>query len=169
MSFIPSLMQRPICGDEPGIVFVLIGGGAWHSWLSAEVKERRLGNLRLLPYQKREKLRDSLTAGDVHLISLLPEMEGLVVPSKFYGIAAAGRPAVFIGDQDGEIARILRAGNCGVTVPCGDVVALTRVLRELYHAPKRCEKMGRAAREAYEQHYSRRQALARWQEILTKI
>ena len=46
--------------DEPGIVFVLIGGGAWHSWLSAEVKERRLGNLRLLPYQKREKLRDSL-------------------------------------------------------------------------------------------------------------
>ena len=103
------------------------------------------------------------------MISLLPEMEGLVVPSKFYGIAAAGRPAVFIGDQDGEIARILRAGNCGVTVPCGDVVALTRVLRELYHAPKRCEKMGRAAREAYEQHYSRRQALARWQEILTKI
>ena len=43
----------------------------------------------------------------MHLISLLPQLEGLILPSKFYGILAAGRPVVFIGDPDGELARLL--------------------------------------------------------------
>ena len=45
----------------------------------------------------------SLNVPDVHLISLLPAMESLIVPSKCYGILAAGRPVLFIGDPEGEI------------------------------------------------------------------
>ena len=51
-----------------------------------------------------------MAAADVHLVSLLPQIEGLIVPSKFYGILAAGRPAIFIGDAEGEIAREIRVG-----------------------------------------------------------
>ena len=56
-------------------------------------------SVRFEPYQPRERLAESLSVADVHLVSLRPELEGLIVPSKFYGIAAAGRPAIFIGDR----------------------------------------------------------------------
>jgi hypothetical protein len=64
-------------------------------------------------------LSQSLGAADVHLVSLLPEMEGLIVPSKFYGVAAAGRSAIFVGDPDGEIAKIIHSEDCGYVAPSG--------------------------------------------------
>jgi hypothetical protein len=71
----------------------------------------------------------------VHLVSLRREMEGLVVPSKFYGIAAAGRPTVFIGDPEGEIPLILAKHEIGVTVRPGNVDELVAVLLDLKASP----------------------------------
>ena len=65
------------------------------------------------PDQPREQLAESLSVADVHLISLRPELEGLIVPSKYYSVAAAGRPAIFIGDPKGEIATILQRSQTG--------------------------------------------------------
>ena len=76
------------------------------------------------PYQPKERLGETLGVGDVHLVSLDPALEGLIVPSKFYGIAAAGRPTIFIGNEHGEIARLLESNGCGFTVPSGDGEAL---------------------------------------------
>jgi hypothetical protein len=53
------------------------------------------------------------SVADVHLVSLNPKVEGLIVPTKFYGIAAAGRPTLFIGAPDGEIGRIINDTRCG--------------------------------------------------------
>ncbi len=71
---------------------------------------------------------DSLAAADVHLACLLPQLEGLIVPSKFYGILAAGRPTIFIGDTDGDLGRIIRATQCGASVAVGDADALLNVI-----------------------------------------
>ena len=76
------------------------------------------------PYQPKERLGETLSVGDVHLVSLDPALEGLIVPSKFYGIAAAGRPTIFIGSKNGEIARLLEEVGCGFTVTPGDGEAL---------------------------------------------
>jgi hypothetical protein len=51
------------------------------------------------------------------LVSLDPALEGLIVPSKFYGIAAAGRPTIFIGAENGEIARLLEANKRRLACP----------------------------------------------------
>ena len=66
--------------------------------------------------KKRERLIESLGAADVHLCTLRPEFEGLVQPSKLYGIGAAGRPTIFVGDAQGETATILRQGGCGIAI-----------------------------------------------------
>ena len=58
----------------------------------------------MMSYQPYDRLAESLRASDVHLVTLLKRLEGLMVPSKFYAIVAAGRPVLFVGDQDGEIA-----------------------------------------------------------------
>ena len=108
------------------VMFVFIGGGAKRARLEREALKRGLTNFRMRPYQPKERLGETLGVGDVHLVSLDPALEGLIVPSKFYGIAAAGRPTIFIGAEHGEIARLLEENGCGFTVPSGDGEALTR-------------------------------------------
>ena len=61
-------------------------------------------NVIFQPYQKRELLELSLNVPDVHWVTLDPLMEGSIVPSKFYGILAAGKPTIFVGDPNGELA-----------------------------------------------------------------
>ena len=83
-------------------------GGAQRARLEREVLRRRLSNVHMRPYQARERLAETLGLVDLHLVSLNPKLEGLIVPSKFYGVAAAARPTIFIGAPDGEIARLPR-------------------------------------------------------------
>ena len=59
------------------------------------------------------------------------------MPSKFYGIAAAGRPAIFIGTEDGEIARLIAHHRCGRTVAERDGAGLAHTILELAADPAR--------------------------------
>src|SRR5690606_15284067 len=77
---------------------LFIGGGKHRTYVERVAAERGLYNGIFKPYQPRERLSDSLSAADVHVISLRPEFQGLIVPSRFYGVAAIGRPCLHIGD-----------------------------------------------------------------------
>ena len=98
---------------EESVRFLFVGGGALMEELRVRVARLGLTSFQFLPYQPRAELADSLGAPDVHLASLNPALEGLIVPSKFYGILAVARPVIFIGDPDGELARIIGEGRCG--------------------------------------------------------
>lgn len=150
------------------VVFLMIGGGAKMAELRFEVEARGLPNFVFLPYQSRETLADALAAADVHLACLLPELEGLIVPSKFYGILAAGRPAVFIGDHDGEIARIIDEVRCGAVVRSGDVHALVRALWMLRRAELR-KDLGTRARQLFLQKYTVARATEQWMNVLAQL
>jgi glycosyltransferase involved in cell wall biosynthesis len=148
------------------IVFLMIGGGAGMDQLAQVVGERGLENFRFLPYRPRESLRDALGACDVHWVSLRPALEGLIVPSKFYGILAAQRPVIFIGDLDGEISREIRACDCGSAIGIGDARELTRLLIDWKSDPARCSHMGNCGYRRYQQRFCAPRAFAQWEEIL---
>jgi glycosyltransferase involved in cell wall biosynthesis len=151
------------------IVFLFIGDGNARGWLGAEVARRGLTNVQFRPYQDADRLRWSLSAPDVHLISLQPVLEGLIVPSKFYGAAAAGRPVIYIGAPDGEIARILQREQCGWSFPIGDAESLGRCILELAHHEREVERAGLRARQAFDRRYSRAYALQRWRALLESV
>jgi colanic acid biosynthesis glycosyl transferase WcaI len=151
------------------IVWLFVGGGAQLAALKAEVGRRDFGNVVFQPYQPRERLAESLSAADVHLISLQPVLEGLIVPSKLYGVLAAGRAAIFIGAADGEVAQVLRAHDCGQAVGPGDGAGLAALLLAWSEAPVRVAEMGQNARRAFSQTYDRPLALARWRSLLDRI
>jgi glycosyltransferase involved in cell wall biosynthesis len=105
----------------------------------------------------------------VHLVSLSPLLEGFVVPSKFYGILAAGRPVVFVGDPDGELARVIGASKCGLAVRAGDAAGLAAAINHLRDHPDQRLAMGRAARELSTGRFESSQALRNWITLVTGI
>lgn len=151
------------------IVFLFIGDGNARGWLEAEVARRGLTNVQFRPYQDADRLRWSLSAPDVHVIALQPALEGLIVPSKFYGAAAAGRPVIYVGDPDGEIPGILRREQCGWSFHVGDAASVARRIVELVGNRGEAEEAGSRARRAFDRHYSRAHALARWRAVLNSV
>ena len=124
---------------------------------------------RFLPYQDNDVLKYSLSVPDVHWISLRPELEGLIVPSKFYGIAAAGRPIIAITARDGEIARIVESENCGVTIEPGNSDALADTITRLSSDAEMTAAMAWRARAMLDAKFTRRRAFARWKDVLDRI
>jgi len=153
--------------DQADICFLFIGGGHFRPLLEAETRRRGIKNILFKPHQDRSMLRHSLRVADVHWLSLRPTMEGLIVPSKFYGILGAGRPTIAVTDKDGEIARILGEHQCGIQVDVGDAAAFAAAVLRLKNDETECRLMGNKARLLLEECYTRTQALANMRKLLT--
>ncbi|MEJ0005135.1 MAG: glycosyltransferase family 4 protein [Steroidobacteraceae bacterium] len=148
--------------DEPSVIFLIIGGGAKMESLQRATRQQQLESFLFLPYQPRTALADSLAAGDVHLVSLLPSLEGLILPSKLYGIMAAGRPLIFIGDADGEIARVIGEAECGITAAVNDATTVAAAIIRLKLNTESRIAMGGRAREFFLDRYARDKAVKKW-------
>ena len=156
--------------DDARFVFLMIGGGRRYEELRNATDSKGLaGAFRFLHYQPRDTLAQSLGVSDAHWVSLNPKLEGLIVPSKFYGIAAVGRPMVMIGDPDGELGRIIAAHRCGFVIQPGDAGALVAILRQLANEPETVAQMGARARHLLEARFSRAQTLERWRQLLDRL
>jgi colanic acid biosynthesis glycosyl transferase WcaI len=152
------------------IIFLFIGGGHAFDELVRRVKEHKLEKMfRFLPYQERSLLKNSLCVPDVHLLSLRPEVEGLIVPSKFYGIAAAGRPILAVIAKDGEFAPLIERHHCGLVVEPGQSVALAEAIFTLSEDSARCVMMGGRTRSMLEAEFTRSKAFERWREVLDRV
>lgn len=155
--------------DRTDILFLFIGRGFHRVWIETEAGARRLANVVFKPHQPPERLSESLGVADAHMVSLLPEMEGLVVPSKIYGILASGRPTLNIGDPAGEVAKILDTANAGFTIPPGDSALLAKRILEIALSPDGGAGLGRNARQAFERRFSHHLAHERWSQILRDV
>jgi colanic acid biosynthesis glycosyl transferase WcaI len=132
------------CGESK-IRFLLIGGGPGEVMLRDEVQRRGLMNVLFLPSQPQSELSESLGAGDLHLVTMKKGMSGLVVPSKFYGVMAAGRPCLFIGPADAEVARVIREQDVGAVIAPGDGEGLLAAILAYRDTPEMLAEAGRKA------------------------
>jgi colanic acid biosynthesis glycosyl transferase WcaI len=155
--------------DQARIVFLFIGGGHHLDALQKRVSAGSLRNVLFRPYQPQARLSQSLGVADLHLTALLPELEGLVVPSKIYGILAAGRPTLHVGDPEGEIAAILNAADAGFSVATGQANLLAEKILELSSAPARARNLGSNARRAFDEKYSDAIAYDKWDRALKEL
>ena len=156
--------------NNPHIVFLLIGSGHRSAELARRVEALGLNDkFRFLPYQSDDVLKYSLSVPDVHWISLRPELEGLIVPSKVYGIAAAGRPIIAVVAQGGEIARLVKVFDCGVVVEPGNADAMATAIIQLASSDTKRIQMGRRARAMLEAEFTRRHAFDRWRQVVDTV
>ncbi|MFG0306598.1 MAG: glycosyltransferase family 4 protein [Phycisphaerales bacterium JB040] len=154
-------------GNEIPVRFVFIGGGKRRPEVEAFIEEHALGeHARYLDYLPRDQIRYSLGAADVHLITVREGLEGLIVPSKLFGIMAAGRPSLYLGSPESEIARILCETESGLVFAEGDAEPLADAIRDLARDPERRRSMGERARASLLGTYDASTACAQWGEFL---
>ena len=155
--------------DHPRITFVFAGGGKRIPEMQRFVEDHGLERVMFQPYQPREQLDQLLSLADVHLISQSQAFTGVVVPSKLFGIMAAGRPSLFVGPREAEVARVLEETCGGMRFDIGDGAGLAAALRELADDPVRTRTMGHAAlRAARGQHHQTRR-FAAWESLLQDL
>ena len=160
------LSAAEILREHLEIVFLCIGGGRGLSDLAAEVERRALKNFRFQPYQPRDGLDRSLGVADIHWLSLKPGLDGLLLPSKFYGIAAAGRPILIVGSENGELAKLVARHECGYCVPPGSGEEFARIVLTLSEDRALCRRLGANARTMLDANLTKSQSLARWRALL---
>jgi glycosyltransferase involved in cell wall biosynthesis len=148
------------------IRFLFVGGGVRRKEVEAFVAEHQLANVQVMGYFQRGELGHSLTLGDAHFVSLREGYEGLIVPSKAYGIMAAGRPMIYQGNPRGEIARMLIEEGGGVVAAEGDADGLAAIIRQWADDPAAAQALGQRARRLLEEKYSASIALENYRRLL---
>ena len=150
------------------VIILIVGEGTKRQALEHEVARRQLTNVRFLTYQPKDQLHDSFAAADAFLVSLKPGIEGYIVPSKLYGILAAGRPFVAAVDPTCEVGEVARDFHCGVMASPGDPDDLAAKIAALVDDHAAVRMMGQNARRAALQ-FDRREAVRTYFELFTRL
>ncbi len=112
------------------ITFTLIGDGVMRQNLETTINAKHLDNVQLLPYQPRESLAETLSAANLHVVSMHPDIAGCLVPSKFYGIIASGTPLLAILPETTELREIVTNEQLGIVVEPGDTEGMRTAIIE---------------------------------------
>ena len=114
--------------EDKEIVFCFVGGGSLVGKVKTFKAAHRLSNILQFPYQPIEKLSESLSAADLHVVVMGDPYVGIVHPCKIYGILSVGRPFVFIGPQESHIGDLIRELGVGSRVGHGDAAGLVAAI-----------------------------------------
>jgi colanic acid biosynthesis glycosyl transferase WcaI len=155
--------------DLDDLTLAIIGGGARHQLLVELAELLEADQVVFLGYQERETLSLSLSAASVHVVGLARGLAGYVVPSRLYGILAAGRPVIVAADADSETAQVVAREGCGVVVPPGRPELLAAAIRDAHEGVWDLEEMGRRGREYVVREADRLVAFERYREVLREL
>ncbi len=134
--------------DLPDLLFILIGDGVKKPSLQAQAEQFHLENVRFLPYQPKEALSDVFASADCFIVSLKEGMAGYIMPSKIYGILAAGRPYVAAVEEACDVTRITHRYQCGLLAKPADPQDLAEKIHTLYQDQSLAKRLGENARRA---------------------
>ena len=147
---------------------LLVGNGASRDRLIAKADSLGLpdGRVRFVNYQPREELAQSLSAADIHVVSMHENITGCLCPSKLYGIMAAGRSVLGIADPRTDLSRTIKEHQLGWSVPPGSASAVAKAVCEAEQQVGRMGEMNHRARENALRAYDRDVIVGRFTELL---
>jgi len=152
--------------EDQGIGLVFVGGGANRDKVAAQAVG--ISNVKFVPFRPASEIPYVMAAGDVHVVTVKRGLEGVVVPSKLFGILAAGRPVLVVAPAACDAARIVTEAKCGLAVDPDDSKAVAEALRSLAGNPDELDAMGARARKAAE-NYVRVNELSRFVRTVEEV
>ena len=167
--FETALDAAELLRERTDVLLAFVGSGPQAARVEAEVRRRGLTNVEFRPWMAQEQLGSSLTAGDVHLVTLRCDLAGLLVPSKIYGILAAGRPTIYVGPRRSEVAEILNEGECGVSITPGEARAFADAVLAYADDPVRRAEHGRRARAQFDRAHDKARGVRRLTDVIESV
>lgn len=155
--------------DDPDIQFVFVGRGARRAALEKQVASLELKNVMFCDYQPLDELSHSLSAADIHLIPLTASLSRCLMPSKLYGILAAGRPYLTNAPPSSELFQITTQECVGLTVEAGSSQAIAEAIRTARRESGRLVQMGQTARKLALDRYTAAHSIDAFSRILTEV
>lgn len=121
--------EGPKTSDGREVVFAFVGAGSVQDKLVLYTRRHHFENIVFIPYQDKDELIYSLNGGDVHWCVNARGIKGVSVPSKVYGIMAAGKPVLGVLEKDTEARLLIEKAGCGICCEPGDYVAAADTIR----------------------------------------
>ncbi|WP_170835022.1 glycosyltransferase [Terriglobus roseus] len=159
-------LMRHLRGESAVLALSVKGNRAAH--LREQVSPEDT-NIRFVPFAATNALEERLSSADVHILSLRDSWVGAVVPSKFFGALAVGRPVLFCGPRNCAIAHWIERYGLGWVLEPGEAAGVADQMRELLHDSAALQAMRERCYKAYREHFSRQVTITEWQRILAAL
>jgi colanic acid biosynthesis glycosyl transferase WcaI len=131
---------------DEGIGLIFVGDGSQRGQIEAAAAGCE--NVRFLPFFPASKIASVLASADAHVVTVKRGLEGVIVPSKMYGILAAGKPIVAVAARETDVAKIGEDRGFAVSAEPDDPLQVAHKVRQLFRNPETLGQMGQAARAA---------------------
>lgn len=155
--------------NHENLRFFFIGGGVGKKDVRATIEEHHPNNLTDLPYQPFDRIKYSLSAADVHLVSVGDDVVGVVHPCKVYGAMAVARPILLLGPDPCHVSDIIREHNIGWHIKHGDVDGAMRTIEAILATPREeLEAMGQRARDLASSQFGMRELRSRFCDVVER-
>lgn len=156
--------------NHDDIVFAFIGDGAVKDVMETYVQQNQLNNVFFLPFQPKAEIKYTLNAADVHLVVNQKGIKGVSVPSKIYGVMAAGKPILGVLEKGSEACLLIENSGCGIVVEPQDYSKVVEELKSLYNLDRHLlTNKGIQGREYLEQYLRKEQSLDKYRSLLISI
>lgn len=155
--------------EKENIHFLFIGAGIRKKELYEAWENKVPDNTIVLPYQPKAEIGQTLTACHVAIITLREGLQGMAVPSKLYGILAAGVPIIGMVPENSEIALVIREENCGYVINPRDEDMMIRAILDLRDNPEKQKLFGQNSRKAFEKKYTTKIVSQKYYQLISKI
>lgn len=171
MKVIEKVKSGTKTSDGREVVFAFVGAGSVLDKLVAYKEEKHMDNVVFIPYQDKADLIYSLNAGDVHWCVNAKGIKGASCPSKYYGIAAAGKAVLAVLEKDSEIRCIIEETNGGLCSEPGDYESVEHNLKWFIENAGTGEvvAMGERSRENLVQNLTRDVSVRKYAEEILKL
>lgn len=165
-----TLIEAAPSFEDEDLQIMIIGEGDNKEKLVSMAEESDLDEqtVRFLPFQPFDDLPYSLTAGDISVVAVNDGFEGVCVSSKLYTALAAGKPVLVIAKDRDDESRIVTEFDAGLNVNQGDTDGLVEAIRTWKENPDLREEQGRNARKAFENHFTKKQSIDEYYELLSE-
>ncbi|WP_160674387.1 glycosyltransferase family 4 protein [Clostridium sp. C8-1-8] len=152
--------------DERDVAFAFVGEGAVKKKLVEYVSSNNINNVIFIPYQDKDKLNFSLNAGDIHWVVNAKGIKGVSVPSKLYGVMAAGKAVIGVLEKGSEARLIIEESQCGICVEPGDYEGLYKVVKDIITNSDVIKKRGINGREYLEKNLTKEKSIVKYKKAI---
>lgn len=148
------------------VVFAFVGAGSVLEEMKAYQEKEQMQNVVFIPYQDKEDLVYSLNAGDIHFVVNAKGIKGVSVPSKLYGVMAAGKPVFGVLEDQSEAQLIIEESGCGLTATPGDYPAIEALMHQFIQlrGSDALDQMGAKGREYLERNLTKKVSISKYYE-----